>query len=173
MELRVAGIDPESIVDGPGIRTVIFFQGCMRKCPGCQNPSTWPLEAGFVMDTDGIIDGIRQNPLCRGVTFSGGEPFLQTEAAIELAKRLKALGYEIACFTGFTFEELTGGTADQKRMLCEMDVLVDGPYIEAERSLDLKYRGSRNQRIINLPESLKQGTAVLMADGRWTEDGNA
>ena len=167
-KLRLAGIDPESIVDGPGIRAVIFCQGCVRKCHGCQNQSTWPVDAGYEIGNDEIFRGITVNPLCKGVTFSGGEPFLQAEALTELAVELKRHGYEVACYTGYLFEELAGGTDEQKMLLEQIDVLIDGPFIESERSMDLLFKGSRNQRIIDVRKSIREGRAVLMADGRWT-----
>ena len=119
------------------------------------------------MPIDWVEDIIRTNPLCHGVTYSGGEPFLQAEELFRLSQRLK--GYELAAYTGFTLEELLkDGTQEQKKLLSVLDVLVDGPFILAERSLDLSFRGSRNQRILNVPESLKAGKAVLETSSRWT-----
>ena len=167
MALRLAGIARESIVDGPGIRVVLFCQGCLRHCEGCHNPGTWDLEAGSLVSIDGVEDLIRTNPLCRGVTFSGGEPFLQAGELFRLSQRLK--GYELAAYTGFTLEELfKDGTQEQKKLLSVLDVLIDGPFVLAERSLDLSFRGSRNQRILNMPESLKAGRAILEMSSRWT-----
>lgn len=167
MALRLAGIARESIVDGPGIRVVLFCQGCLRHCEGCHNPGTWDLEAGSLVPIDGVEDLIRTNPLCHGVTFSGGEPFLQAEELFKLSQRLK--GYELAAYTGFTFEELLKEKVkERKKLLSVLDVLIDGPFVLAERSLDLSFRGSRNQRILNVPESLKAGRAVLETRSRWT-----
>ena len=167
MALRLAGIARESIVDGPGIRVVIFCQGCLRHCEGCHNPGTWDMEAGFFVPIDEVVDVIRTNPLRHGVTYSGGEPFLQSEELYRLSQRLK--GYELAAYTGFTFEELLkDGTLEQKKLLSVLDVLIDGPFVLAERSLDLSFRGSRNQRILNVPESLKAGRAILETSSRWT-----
>ena len=166
--LRLAGIERESIVDGPGIRTVIFCQGCLRHCEGCHNPETWPLNAGELVSVEDVAVIIHSNPLCRGVTFSGGEPFLQADELFKLAKKLKEDGYEIASYTGFTFEELlANGTQGQRDLLSVLDVLIDGPFILSERTLDLSFRGSSNQRILNVSESLKAGHAVLEDSSRW------
>ena len=167
MALRLAGIERESIVDGPGIRVVIFCQGCLRHCEGCHNPGTWNPEAGIFVPIDEVEDIIRTNPLRHGVTFSGGEPFLQAKELFRLSQRLK--DYELAAYTGFTLEELLkDGTQEQKKLLSVLDVLIDGPFILSERSLELSFRGSRNQRILNVPESLKAGKAVLEMSSRWT-----
>ena len=167
MTIFMAGIAGDSIVDGPGIRTAFFSQGCPHHCEGCHNPETWDFDGGPPMDTETLADIARSNPLGRGVTFSGGEPFAQAEGFAELAERLKADGYEIASYTGYTFEHLRDhGTDAQKRLLSLLDVLVDGPFVLAERSLDLAYRGSRNQRILDVPKSLAAGEPVP-APPRW------
>ena len=166
MTIDMAGVVGDSIVDGPGIRTAYFAQGCPHHCPGCQNPETWEFGIGTPVDTEELADIARNNPLCRGVTFSGGEPFAQAEAFAELAERLKAEGYEIASYTGYTFEQLQAGTEAQRRLLSLLDVLVDGPFLLAERTLELAFRGSRNQRIIDVPRSLAAGR-VVDAPPRW------
>ncbi len=167
MKIDMAGIVGDSIVDGPGIRTVYFSQGCPHRCEGCQNPETWEFGAGTPTDTETLAEAARANPLCRGVTFSGGEPFAQAEGFAELAEKLKSEGYEIASYTGYTFEQLRdGGTQAQKRLLSLLDVLVDGPFVLAQRSLDLVFRGSANQRIIDVKKSLAAGEAVP-ASPRW------
>ena len=106
-------------------------------------------------------------PACRGVTFSGGEPFAQAEALLPLAEMLKAHHYELASYTGYLYEDLAGGTDAQKALLSKLDVLIDGPFILSQRSLELNCRGSRNQRVINVPESLRQGKAVPETSPRW------
>ncbi len=166
--LDLSGIVSDSIVDGPGIRTTVFCQGCPHHCPGCQNPETWEFGCGTAMDIQTIVQIVKSNPLCRGVTFSGGEPFAQAEGFAELAQALKAQGYEVAAYSGYTFEQLLAGTPAQKKLLQTIDVLIDGPYLAAERSLELSFRGSRNQRILNVQESLARGEAVLMTTPRWT-----
>lgn len=115
------------------------------------------------MSIDEVVEIIHRNPLCHGITYSGGEPFLQAEDLFKLSQKLK--GYEIASYTGFTFEELLNGTQEQRDLLSVLDVLIDGPFVLAERSLELNFRGSRNQRILNVPESLKAGKAVL--ENKW------
>ena len=166
--LRIAGIERESIVDGPGIRTVIFCQGCLRHCEGCHNPETWPLNAGELVSVDDAAAIVHSNPLCHGITFSGGEPFLQADELFKLAKKLREDGYEIASYTGFTFEELLiNGTQGQRDLLSVLDVLIDGSFILSERTLDLNFRGSSNQRILNVQESLRVGKAVLEDSSRW------
>ncbi len=149
MDIRIAGIVPESIVDGDGIRYAIFMQGCQRHCEGCQNPATHALDGGKIIDTAEIIAAIKRNPLLAGITLTGGEPLLQIPAATELAKAVKKLGLNVWCYTGFVFEEIP---AAAQELLNYVDVLVDGPFILAQRDLELDFRGSRNQRIINLNE---------------------
>lgn len=169
--LNLAGIAGDSIVDGPGIRTTFFAQGCPHHCPGCHNPETWPFEGGTPMAEEDLVEIVRQNPLCRGVTFSGGEPFAQAAGFARLARLLRQEGYEVAAYTGYTLEALLEkGTPEQRDLLQELDVLIDGPFLLAERSLELNFRGSRNQRVLNVPESLRQGKAVAETSGRWLGD---
>ena len=166
MTIRMAGIAGDSIVDGPGIRTTYFAQGCPHHCEGCHNPETWDFDAGTPMETEALAAVARANPLCRGVTFSGGEPFAQAEAFAELAELLKKDGYEVASYSGYTFEQLLHGTPEQKKLLKLLDVLVDGPFVLSRRSLDLVYRGSDNQRILDVQKSLAAGEPVP-APPRW------
>ncbi|MBQ7767957.1 MAG: anaerobic ribonucleoside-triphosphate reductase activating protein [Oscillospiraceae bacterium] len=165
--LKLSGIQADSIVDGPGIRTTFFCQGCPHHCPGCHNPETWPFEGGTPMETEALVDIVVSNPLCRGVTFSGGEPFAQAEGFLELAKALKEKGYEIASYSGYTFEQLLSGTAAQRALLEQLDVLIDGPFILAERSLETPFRGSKNQRVLDVPKSLAAGEAIWVTAPRW------
>ena len=166
--LELAGIVTDSIVDGPGIRTCVFCQGCPHHCPGCHNPETWDFGCGTPMDEDAILAIVRSNPLCRGVTFSGGEPFAQAEGFARLGRLLKDAGYEVASYSGYTFEQLLNGTPAQKELLQTIDVLIDGPFLLEERSLQLSFRGSRNQRILDVPKSLASAAAVEITSGRWT-----
>ena len=166
--LELAGISGDSIVDGPGIRTTVFTQGCPHHCPGCHNPETWAFGCGTPMEEETVLDIVRSNPLCRGVTFSGGEPFCQAAGLAKLGRMLKERGYEVASYTGYTFEQLLSGTPAQRELLGHIDVLIDGPFLMEERSLELSFRGSRNQRILDVPKSLAAGQAVPMAPGRWT-----
>lgn len=162
MELRVAGIVKESVVDGPGFRYVIFAQGCTHCCKGCHNPDTHALDGGYLIDAESIIEEIKQSKYIDGVTFSGGEPFLQADAFIHIAERLKEANISIVCYTGFTFEELYESKDESKtRLLGFIDMLIDGPYIEELKDLSLTFRGSRNQRIIDVKSSLRDKRAVL------------
>ena len=165
--LDLAGIVNDSIVDGPGIRMTVFAQGCPHHCEGCHNPETWDFGCGTSMEEERIVEIVGTNPLCRGVTFSGGEPFAQAEAFAKLAKLLKSKGYEVASYSGYTFEQLMNGTTPQKELLSAIDVLIDGPFVLAERSLEVPFRGSRNQRIIDVKSSLAAGEAVCITKGRW------
>ena len=165
--LKLAGITEDSIVDGPGIRTTFYGQGCPHHCPGCHNPETWDFSGGTPMEESRLVEIVESNPLCHGVTFSGGEPFAQAEGFALLARLLHQKGYEVASYSGYTFEQLMDGTAAQKALLSELDVLIDGPFLLSQRSLELNFRGSRNQRVINVPESLNAGHAVLETSPRW------
>ena len=165
--LDLAGIVEDSIVDGPGIRYTVFAQGCPHRCPGCHNPETWDFGCGTPMDEETIVEIVRSNPLCRGVTFSGGEPFAQSEGFAKLARLLKERGYEVASYSGFTFEQLLNGSEDQKALLQSIDILIDGPYLQSQRSLELVFRGSKNQRILDVPKSLAAGSPVETTAKRW------
>ena len=165
--LNLSGIVSDSIVDGPGIRTCIFSQGCPHHCPGCHNPETWDFGCGTDMDEEVLLEIVQSNPLCRGVTFSGGEPFAQAEGFARLANLLKEKGYEVASYSGYTFESLLEGSAEQRRLLETIDILIDGPFLQAEKSLELVFRGSKNQRILDVPKSLAAGTAVETTSKRW------
>ena len=165
--LNLSNIITDSIVDGPGISTTIFSQGCPHHCPGCHNPSTWSFEGGTEMTEETVLEIVKSNPLCKGVTFSGGEPFVQAESFTKLAALLKAEGYEVASYSGFTFEQLQCGTPAQQKLLAHIDVLIDGPFILEQRSLSTIFRGSKNQRILNVPASLAAGQAICITKGRW------
>ena len=165
--LKLSGIVEDSIVDGPGIRVTIFCQGCPHHCPGCHNPETWDFSGGTAMEEERLVQIVRSNPLCRGVTFSGGEPFAQAAGFARLARLLKAQGYEVASYSGYTFEQLLLGTPEQRELLDTIDVLIDGPFVQSQKSLELAFRGSRNQRILDVPKSLLSGKAVQITSGRW------
>ncbi len=160
----------DSIVDGPGLRCAIFVQGCPHACPNCHNPATHPFAGGEIMDVDMIYNSIKANPLCGGVTFSGGEPFCQAKNLTLLAKKLKTDGYEIAAYSGYTFEQLYKSTHEQKDLLRYLDVLIDGPFLEAEKDLTLRFRGSKNQRILSVWESLNKNKAVWEKKSSWIGD---
>ena len=161
--LRISGIEPASIVDGPGIRYVIFVQGCPHGCAGCHNPQTHDFKGGQEQATEQIMDEIRRNPLLSGVTFSGGEPFCQPEALAELGREIKRTGLNLICYSGYTFEELLARSGTEPAVLELLkltDILIDGRFVLEEKSLMLKFRGSRNQRILDVPASLEAGRPV-------------
>lgn len=167
MDLRIAGTVNDSIVDGPGIRFTVFTQGCPHHCPGCHNPQTHDFNGGMITDTAVIIDKILENPLLDGVTFSGGEPFCQCEPLCEIAEKVKKAGLDIVTFTGFTFEQLTEQSDDVNmyaKLLGYTDILIDGRFIEAEKSLEASFRGSLNQRIIDCQKSLETGRVIERTD---------
>ncbi len=162
MRLRIAGLVEESVVDGDGCRFSVFVQGCHRRCPGCHNPETHSFDGGWEIDTGEILRRMRENPLLAGITFSGGEPFCQPRPLLELAKAVHGLGLDVWSYTGSTLEELRSAKdEDISALLDEIDVLVDGEYIEAQRDLTLKFRGSRNQRIIDMKATREKGIAAL------------
>lgn len=151
--IRINSIIEESIVDGPGLRYVVFTQGCPHHCPGCHNPQTHNFAAGELRQIESIITDIAENPLLSGVTLSGGEPFAQAEACTELARQVHALGKDVLTYSGYTLEQLQHKAKTDAwiaALLTETDTLIDGPYIEELRDLTLRFRGSSNQRIIQL-----------------------
>ncbi len=165
MDIRIAGVIEESIVDGWGIRYVVFTQGCPHNCPGCHNPETHDFNGGVVIDTDKLIKDFKNNPLLKGITFSGGEPFLQSKPLLELAQKIHALGKDVTCYTGYTYEEIiSSGNDDWIKLLDETDVLIDGKFILEKRNLKLLFRGSSNQRIIDVKQSRKTGEIKLLAE---------
>ncbi|MBQ4609692.1 MAG: anaerobic ribonucleoside-triphosphate reductase activating protein [Clostridia bacterium] len=168
MQIRLAGVEPESIVDGPGYRTAVFCQGCPHGCPGCHNPATHDYAGGYQTDTADVIETFGRNPLVRGVTLTGGEPMTQAAAMAEIAAAAKQKGLNVWCYTGYTLEQLLAGKdPDCMALLEAVDVLVDGPYLAHERSLDLLYCGSRNQRLIDMPATLKAGEIRLYVPPAW------
>lgn len=167
--LRLAGVIRESIVDGPGIRMVVFAQGCPHRCKGCHNPETHDPTGGYDSTVGNLLREAKKNPLLRGLTLSGGDPFLQADRFARLAQAAHEAGYNIITYTGYTFEELLAGFAvhpDWEALLRETDILVDGKFILEERSLSLQFRGSKNQRVIDVPASLKAGNAI---EREWEE----
>ena len=147
--LRIAGIEAESIVDGPGFRMTVFTQGCLHNCKGCHNPQTHDLMGGYLTTAEDILEKFLADPLLSGITFSGGEPFLQPEPLLWLARMVHAKGKNVMAYSGYTLEELLDKGREDKAvadLVREADYLVDGPYIEALRDLELEYRGSSNQR---------------------------
>lgn len=167
-KIRIAGTVNDSITDGPGIRYTVFTQGCPHHCAGCHNPQTWALDGGIEVSADDLLAEIQRNPLLKGVTFSGGEPLIQAEALLPLAVSIRKLGLELAIYTGYTFEQLLQmNDSAIMQLLSLADVLIDGQFVAAERNLELNFRGSSNQRILNLPASLAQKKAVTETADRW------
>lgn len=162
--IRLAGVVRESITDGPGIRFAIFCQGCPHHCPGCHNEATWTFDGGVETPIDKILAEIDKNPLLKGVTFSGGEPFSQAEGFLALAKELEKRPLDLVIFTGYTLEELQALGQENpavKELLERTDILIDGRYIDEERNLSLRFRGSENQRIIDMEQTRKNGKLTL------------
>lgn len=162
MEIRLAAwLQNDSIVDGEGIRTVIWTQGCPHNCLGCHNPTTHDFSGGFLVDIDEVVEEIKNLQGQDGITLSGGDPFCQSEACIELCKAAHEVGMNVWCYTGFTYEAILRNKK-HRELLNYIDVLVDGKFILEEKSYDLYFRGSRNQRIIDVSESLKKERVVLV-----------
>ncbi len=163
--IRIAGIINESIVDGPGIRLVVFAQGCPHRCQGCHNPQTHPFEGGQLVTIDDILEMVKKNPLLDGVTFSGGEPFSQAKAFARLGHRLKELGMNIMTYTGYSYEYLleeSNLSNGWKELLDVSDILVDGRFEIEKKNLLLPFRGSENQRIIDMKKTREQQRIVLL-----------
>lgn len=163
--LKVAGIVKESIVDGPGIRLVVFSQGCPHNCLGCHNPESHSFKGGKLIEIDEILELINENPLLDGITFSGGEPFEQPEVFSILAKKVKKLGLNIVTYTGYTYEEILDRvdlTLEWKKLLYTTDILVDGKFEIGKKNLMLRFKGSSNQRIIDVKKSLKEKKTVVI-----------
>ena len=168
MNIRIAGTVNDSIVDGPGYRYTIFTQGCPHHCPGCHNPQSHDFEGGRTVDTETILRQVRENPLLDGITLSGGEPFCQPEACRALAEAAHDLGMSVWCYTGYTWEKLMQEADPARLALLEaVDVLVDGPFILAQKSLELKFCGSRNQRLIDVRKTRQAGQVTLWQPDSW------
>ena len=161
MRISLSGVTGDSIVDGPGLRLTIFTQGCLHHCPGCHNPQTHDPEGGSWADTEDILAAAAENPLLDGITLSGGDPFLQPVPCLALAEGAHKIGLNVWTYTGYTWEALWEENAPEKiALLKETDVLVDGPFLLAERSLELRFCGS-NQRLIDVKKSLAEDKVVL------------
>lgn len=157
MEIQLAGFLDNSLVNGEGIRSVVFVSGCRHNCEGCHNKAMQDFNYGDTIEIDHVFRRIKNNiPIINGVTFSGGEPFEQPKALFELAKKVKKQGLDIWCYSGYTFEEiLNSGDFDKIKLLTEIDVLIDGKFKKELTDGAPKYAGSRNQRIIDVKASLR------------------
>ncbi len=163
MEMRLSGVVKESVVDGPGIRFVVFFQGCPHHCPGCQNPETHDFAGGTLFQSEDILQEIAKHPLLKGITLSGGEPLAQPKAAALLARGVREMGKDIFVYTGYTWEEIlemAEKNSDVKELLSDTAIVMDGPFLLKEKDLNLFFRGSRNQRAIDVAASLEAGKVV-------------
>lgn len=168
--IRLYGLVTDSIVDGPGYRTAIFTQGCPHHCEGCHNPESHAYEGGKDWTLDDVEAKFTGNPLLEGITLSGGEPFEQAAACAELAHRAHQKGLDVWAFSGYLYPQLVEKAKTDQAiadLLSEIDVLVDGPFILGQRSLDLLYCGSKNQRLIDIKQTAAQGEIVLYVPDEW------
>ncbi len=162
--MRIANWISDSIVDGPGLRLTVFTQGCPHRCPGCHNPETWDPAGGREVPLEELEALLAGNPLLQGLTLSGGEPFLQAGDCATLARRARRRGLDVWTYTGYRYEDLAeAGRADWEALLAATDVLVDGPFLQAQKSYAALFRGSDNQRLIDLRQTRAAGQVVL-----WT-----
>jgi len=165
--MRLSGIVPESFVDGPGLRFVIFLQGCPHQCPHCHNPESWKADGGKEFSAKQVIRMLKhQNKLIKGITFSGGEPFLQPCELVEVALAVRRMDWNVVTYTGFTYEHLVqSNDSDINALLSVSDILIDGKYVHELRDIGLSFRGSSNQRVIDVASTQKCGRIVL-----WSKD---
>ncbi len=158
--LRLAGTVPESIVDGPGIRYTVFTQGCPHRCPACHNPQTHDFDGGTVVPVANLLADITKR-FTKAVTLSGGEPFCQPQPLAQLATALRAQGFDVMAYSGYTFAQLQAMPDPAVReLLSQLSLLVDGRFIPEQRDISLRFRGSTNQRVLDVPASLTAGAAV-------------
>ena len=163
--MLIAGIVQDSIVDGPGLRVSVFTQGCPHGCEGCHNPESQDFAGGKEMSVEEIMSIISKNELTDGITLTGGEPFCQPAGCTQIAKAAKAAGLNVWAYSGYTFEELLSLSKENGNileLLTLIDVMVDGRFILAEKSFNVKWRGSKNQRLINVPQSLAENKTVVL-----------
>lgn len=163
--IRLSGIAYESLVNGPGMRRVFFAQGCKHNCPGCFNPDTHDFAGGEERNMDELIKDVLDNPILKGVTFSGGDPFEQADKFAYMAKEFRKNGLNIWSYTGYKFENIIKQSENNKGwkdLLNNIDVLVDGRFEKDKMQDGLKFRGSLNQRMIDVKESLKTGKIVIL-----------
>ena len=170
-----ADLQTDSIVDGPGLRTVIWTQGCSHHCKGCQNPQTWDFNGGGEVPIKDVLEAIDELEYQNGITFSGGDPMFQPEACNKIAKYCKDKGYNIWVYTGFTYEEIIKMSKTKKiykEFLKYIDVLIDGRFVLKERDTNILFRGSTNQRLIDVPKTLSSDEIVLFDESKYLEEKN-
>ncbi len=163
MMLQLAGFKAESIVDGPGVRATIYFQGCPHRCHGCHNPETHDPESGLRISISDLMAMIKKSSAISGVTFSGGEPFMQASAAALLADQVRALGLNLVVYSGYPYEKLIAVSyldPSIRHLLAVTWLLIDGPFLKGEQDFNLPFRGSRNQRVIDLTQTMLEGNLV-------------
>ncbi len=174
MQIRLAAdLQSDSVVDGPGLRAVVWTQGCAHHCKGCQNPCTWDFNGGGLVDVSEVCKAISELKYHTGITFSGGDPMYQPKACNEIAKYAKSLGFDIWVYTGFTFEEIMKMSEKDEvylEFLSNIDVLVDGRFILEKRNLGLLFRGSENQRLIDIKETFRCGKVVTLNEHNYFEE---
>ena len=162
--MKYAALKRHDIANGPGVRVSLFVSGCRHHCRGCFNPETWDFNGGYDCEIEKIIKAMDENPLLDGITLSGGDPMFQPEASYSLASKVKEKGLNVVVFTGYTYEELMELKAKNpwvEKLLGATDILIDGRYDKDQRDLTLLFRGSRNQRVIDMNLSREQGRLVL------------
>lgn len=160
--MRIAGISAESFIDGPGLRYVVFTQGCPHHCKNCQNPETWDFDSGEKMtisELNRVIKRLDKNKY-RGITFSGGEPFLYADELSQIAETAHAMNWDVVTYTGYEYEKLLNDT-DKNPLLHATDILIDGKYIDELKDVSLPHRGSKNQRVIDIKKSLASNSVIL------------
>lgn len=164
MKIRIHGYVAESYVDGPGIRFALFTQGCRHHCPGCHNPQTHDFAKGFEIDNDEIVQLMLKDPLLDGLTLTGGDPLEQIDACLDLVKKVKQYNYSIIIYTGYIYEDIIEKSKNNQNLnelLHYIDYIIDGPFILSLKDLELNYCGSKNQRIIDVQQSLKEEDIVI------------
>lgn len=169
MTIRLYGTVNDSIVDGPGLRYVVFTQGCPHHCLGCHNPDSHDIKGGYDQDIFHLLKEIDDNPLLEGVTISGGEPFIQPRPLIEFVKEIKKRHLHVMIYSGYTFEEILSMGEQERNLLAMCDTLVDGRFDNTLKSLSLQYKGSSNQRIIDINASLKNNKVILQKVNEYGE----
>ena len=167
-DIKIAGVQDDSIVDGPGLRMTIFFQGCPRACEGCHNPESIDFDSGEFSSVERLAERIDNNPLLQGITFSGGEPLSRAKAILPLAEEIIKRNLELAIYTGYTLEEiLEDGDKYVLELLEKSSILIDGPFEMDQKSLTIPFRGSYNQRILDSRESVRNKKAIITSSASW------